>query len=317
MNWIECEISISHEGIETVIALLMNEGYESFVIEDPKEFNAMASSASNWDYVDEDLIVDENQESRLKFYIEETQEGKEKILDLSNIIQRFKQKNKDLNLGSLQFHIRNVKDEDWLHNWKKYFKPIPITEKIIIKPGWEKYEKKCSDEIVIEIDPGMAFGTGTHETTSMCIEFLEKYIEKDLDTVMDVGCGSGILSIVAEKLGAPKVLGIDIDPVAVEVAKENVRDNASHERVYIFQGDLTKENDFKADIIVANIIAEAIIYLCKDIKKNLTHKRLLIVSGIIIEKKDDVVKALVENNFSILETKIKGEWVAMVCELIE
>lgn len=317
MNWIECEISTSHEGVEIVIALLMNEGYDSFVMEDPREFNAMISNAPTWEYFDEDLIYDESQESRIKIYIEETEEGKEKTIALNNKIQNFKQENKELNLGSLQFDVHNVKDEDWLYNWKKYFKPIPITDRIIIKPKWEKYEKNQSDEIVIEIDPGMAFGTGTHETTWMCIEFLEKYIEKDVDTVMDVGCGSGILSIVAEKLGAPKVIGIDIDPVAVTVAKENVRDNASDGRTVIIEGDLTKENDLKADIIVANIIADAVIHLCKDIKKNLIHKSILIVSGIIIEKKDDVMKALIENGFSIIETMTKGEWVAIVSQLHE
>ena len=316
MNWIECVISTSHEGIEIMTGMLMNEGFDSLIIDDPKEFNQMASNASNWDYVDENIMFDESKESLIKIYIEENDEGKRRAINLDIKIKTFRKENQDLDLGSLELSINNVKDEDWLNNWKKYFKPIHITENIVIKPKWEKYEQKNEDEIVIEIDPGMAFGTGTHETTSMCIELLEKYIEKNVDTVMDVGCGSGILSIAAEKLGATKVIGIDIDPIAVEVAKENVADNCHNDRIQIIQGDLTKDNDIKADIIVANIIADAIIYLCKDIKKNLINKKILIVSGIILEKKDDVIEALKENGFVITEIVIKGEWVAMVCNLV-
>jgi len=191
-----------------------------------------------------------------------------------------------------------------------------VTDKLVIKPEWESYEKASDDEIILEIDPGMAFGTGTHETTSMCMQFLEKYIATESKDVLDVGCGSGILSIAAKLLGAKNVTGIDIEDVAVTTSYENAKKNHIDDITFL-EGDLTKNVDIKADIVVANIIADIIIILLNDIKNNMKGDRIFIASGIIMEKEDVVVKALKEHNFEILEIKRASEWVAIASQLKE
>lgn len=314
MNWIEAVIYTTSDGIEPITGVLIKNGIESFIIEDPIEYEYLLNHPSDLDYVDE-KVIEKNTiiEPNIKIYVEDNQQGKDLLLTLKNTLYKLKE-DKSIDFGRLEMTLTNVKDEDWLNNWKAYFKPTKITDKIVIKPQWEEYKKQES-EIVIDIEPGMAFGTGTHETTSMCIELLEKYLTYK-DVVLDIGCGSGILSMVAAKLGAEKVIGIDIDPVAVEVANKNIKDNQLDERIHVFQGDLAKENNIKADIVVANIIAEAVILLSKDVSKHLQGKGLFIVSGIILEKEKQVVNTLMDNEFKIIETNRKGEWVALVAQLI-
>ncbi|MCG8485492.1 MAG: 50S ribosomal protein L11 methyltransferase [Clostridia bacterium] len=311
MNWIEAVIYTTSEGIEPITGVLIQNGIESFVIEDPEEYEYLLHHPSHWDYVDDETIEkNKDIETNIKIYVEDNEEGKKALFALQNVLNHLKL-DASLDLGTLKMTLKNVKDEDWLNNWKAYFKPIRITNNIIIKPQWEEYERQSQDDIVIDIEPGMAFGTGTHETTAMCIMLLEKYLAQK-DVVLDVGCGSGILSIVAAKLGAEKVFGIDIDPVAVEVALKNVKENDIDDIIHIFQGDLAKDNDVKADIVVANIIADAVMMLSKDILKNLKGKKLLIASGIILEKENQVLCAMKDNGFEILEIMHKGEWTALV-----
>jgi ribosomal protein L11 methyltransferase len=203
-----------------------------------------------------------------------------------------------------------VDEEDWQNEWKKYYKPLKIGKSIVIKPSWETYENK-GQEIVVEIDPGMAFGTGTHESTKMCIEFLEKHI-KNGNKLLDIGCGSGILSIIGAKLGCSKVLGIDIDNLAVKTSLENFRLNnvqiiANSQNVTI---DELKEE--KYDVVTANIVADVIIYISGKIDKFINPNGLFIVSGVIKDRKEDVISAMTENGFEIVETSNMGEWVAIV-----
>ena len=177
-------------------------------------------------------------------------------------------------------------------------------------PSWEAYEPKEGD-LVLELDPGMAFGTGTHETTFMCMEQLEKYVTPGCRAI-DVGCGSGILGLAAAKLGAADVLAIDLDELAVKVAAENTEKNGLSNVVRVAHGDLLEKREEKADVIVANIIADVICYLCGPVKKHLLEGGTFICSGIIKEREQDVVNALTAADYTILETKRKGEWVAML-----
>ena len=206
----------------------------------------------------------------------------------------------------------SVKEEDWANNWKQYYKPTRIGDNIVIKPEWEDYEAGEND-LVIRMDPGMAFGTGSHETTSMCIVNLEKYVNKD-STVFDIGCGSGILGIVAAKLGAKDVVGIDIDAVAVKVAKENISKNGVDKVMVAMEGNLADDmdKDKKADIVVANIIADIIVILAKDVKSFLKEGGIFISSGIILAKIDEVVASLEENGFEIVSVEKKGEWACVI-----
>ncbi|MBR2627583.1 MAG: 50S ribosomal protein L11 methyltransferase, partial [Peptococcaceae bacterium] len=202
-----------------------------------------------------------------------------------------------------------VQEEDWANAWKVYFKPERIGKITVIKSTWETYEKQEGD-LVIEIDPGMAFGTGNHATTALCLQMLEDYVKPGMD-VIDVGTGSGILAIQAGLLGANSVQAMDYDTVAVSAAKENIELNNLQERVSICQSDLLAEAHGQADIIVANIIADIIIRLTPSTVEYLKNGKVFISSGIIDTRKDDVLAALEEHNFSIIEVRENAGWVAI------
>ena len=196
---------------------------------------------------------------------------------------------------------------------KEFFKPKKISEHIVVKPTWEEYEAK-EGESVIEIDPGAAFGTGTHETTSLCIKFLEKYV-KEGDMVLDVGAGSGILSIAAAICKAKDVLGIEIDPVAVEIAEQNIEINNYSQNVKVRYGDLTKGIDYKANVVVANLMADLVILLSKDVVKHLEKGGIFISSGILLEKKEIVSEAIIDAGLEVIEIMEDGMWCAIVAKL--
>ena len=212
--------------------------------------------------------------------------------------------------GLIAFGFLLVKESYWAENWKKYYKPFRAGERLVIKPSWETYEPKEGD-LVLELDPGMAFGSGTHETTSMCLELLEDAMHGG-ESVIDVGTGSGILAIGAAMLGAKDVLAIDIDPVAVRVAKENIEHNHLSDRVRAVEGNLLASSDGVCDLCVANIIADVICMFAQPLVDHIVPGGLFICSGIIKEREQDVVNALTAADYTILETKRKGEWVAML-----
>ena len=205
-------------------------------------------------------------------------------------------------------------DEEWKDKWKEYFKTSKMTDNIVIKPTWEEYEPE-ENEMVIEIDPGMAFGTGTHATTRMCVKLLEKYITSEEDKVLDLGCGSGILSIAAALLGSKHVYGVDIDPNAVAASAENVEMNGLSEVIEIAYGDVTEGLGMKADIIAANLMADLIKMLSPDIAKHLEGKKIFISSGILEEKVDEVSEAVKNSGFEILEVLHEDEWCAIAARL--
>lgn len=206
----------------------------------------------------------------------------------------------------------DFEEEDYQNSWKKYFYTQKISERFVVKPTWREYEPQ-EDELVIEIDPGRAFGTGTHPTTSLCIKLMEENI-KEGNTVIDVGTGSGILMVAAEKLGAGKIVGTDIDPMAVEVAEENLLLNkVDMEKAKAYAGDLvTVVQDEKFDVVVANILADVLLILLKDISRVVKKDGLVIFSGIIEDKLEEMKRAVEEVGLEILEVKADKEWRAML-----
>ena len=212
-------------------------------------------------------------------------------------------------VGTLALELTGVKDEDWSENWKKYYKPFRIGTHLVVRPTWEAYEAAPGD-LVIELDPGMAFGTGTHETTSMCMQLLEKHLQEGM-RVMDVGTGSGILAIAAARLGAREVLAIDIDPAAVKVARENIALNHVQDRVRAVEGDLCKSEAMPCDLAVANIVADAIRMLAAPLTRHLKKGGLLICSGIIREREQDVLEAALAAGYAVADRLEKGDWVAL------
>lgn len=214
--------------------------------------------------------------------------------------------------GPLDVTLEAVQDEDWAENWKQYYKPMRVGKHLVIKPGWEAFDAGPND-LVIELDPGMAFGTGTHETTRLCLELLEAWYTEG--PVLDVGTGSGILAIAAAKLGAKDVLAVDIDPVAVNVADENVRINNLSGRVRVAEGDLVQGVGGTYSFACANILADIIIALAGPIRAHLVPDAVFVCSGILIEREDDVVAALTGAGFELLEARHLGAWTALAARL--
>jgi len=307
MKWTEITIKTTEEASDAVSEMLSSIGAGGVVIEDPNEIRRQIESPDSLDYADPEFMDALGTEVTVKAYFNEAVTPEELsvlIREKLEFISRF------LEVGKGYIGYKPVDDEDWATAWKKYYKPFRISESVVIKPSWEQYEKKPG-EIIIEMDPGMAFGTGTHETTRLCSQLLEKYV-RDGDRVIDVGCGTGILSIIAVKLGAAHVQAVDIDEVAVRVSHENCAINGVSDKISVTRGVLADLEPQKADIVVANIIADVVIGLSGLIPQYLRQGGILITSGIIKERKQDVLKTYTELGFELIGVDEMGEWVAIV-----
>ena len=307
MKWTEVIIKTTEEASDAVSEMLSSIGAGGVVIEDPNEIRRQIESPNSLDYADQEFMDSLGTEVTVKAYFNESMTPDE----LSELInEKVKFISKFLEVGKGYVGYKMVDDEDWSTAWKKYYKPFHISESVVIKPSWEEYEKQ-SGEIVIELDPGMAFGTGTHETTRLCSQLLEKHVRPG-DKVIDVGCGTGILSIIAVKLGAAHAEAVDIDEVAVRVSRENCVINAVNDMISVSKGVLSDLEPQKADIMVANIIADVVIGISELVPNYLKRGGILLTSGIIKERKEDVIKAYTALGFQLINVEEMGEWVAIV-----
>jgi ribosomal protein L11 methyltransferase len=308
-EWIEVKVVTDPDAIEPVSGIFYGLDVKGVAIEDPNDITSREQGPLTWDFADINILEYGDKAAVIKGYFSEEDNIEEIIRYIKDKLAELKEFGINTDPGIV---ISNkIYEEDWANNWKKYYKPAKIGKNIVIKPLWEKYDVS-EGEIVIELDPGMAFGTGTHETTRMCIEALEKYVSPET-TVFDIGTGSGILAIAAAKLGAKRIVGVDLDPVAVAAAKENVGYN-NVPQTEILSGNLMEVVEGKADIVVANIIADIIIFLAEDVKKFIVPGGFFITSGIIKDRKDDVESKLKECNFEIVEINTQGEWVCIVAK---
>lgn len=317
MKYIEVKIKTSKSGIDPVLAALMNIGINDAMIDDPDEILAMIASPGPSEWYDESQIPDLSMiEPAVTVFFADDEEGHSRAKDVRKAIEELAKSvaegryGAEADLGELSVSAKVEDDVLWRDKWKEYFKPTKLSNNIVVKPTWCEYEPN-EEDIVIEIDPGMAFGTGTHETTMLCIRMIEKYMHGGYK-VLDVGSGSGILSIAAAKLGASDVLGIDIDEDAVRVSNENYELNKVSDRAKAIVGDLTAGVDYKANIVVANLLADIVMRLSKDAKRHLGEKGIFITSGILIEKSETVEKCMIECGFEIVEKAILGEWCSIV-----
>ncbi|MCC0781573.1 50S ribosomal protein L11 methyltransferase [Clostridioides sp. ES-S-0108-01] len=311
-NWIEVTIKTTTEAVEPITNILYEQGAGGAVIEDPKDFLFQKKNELDWDYVEEEVFKkNEEDDVLIKTYVSEEKNVMEFVEIIKQKVLGLKDFGIDIGEGSVS--LDQVNEADWANAWKAYYKPTKVGQRVVVKPTWEDYTMQEGD-LIIELDPGMAFGTGTHETTSMCIRELEKYVNKD-SKVFDIGCGSGILAIAAAKLGAKEVVAVDLDEVAVKVAKENVLENKVEKNVSVMHGNLTDVIKDKADVIVANIIADIIKILANDVQNFMKEDAIFISSGIILDKVEEVKDSLIENRFEIVEVQKLGEWSAIVSKL--
>jgi ribosomal protein L11 methyltransferase len=320
MKYLEMTLHTMDAGLDLLTDFLEKRGVLGTWIESDAVMDEILEKKNpyDWDYIDDNLLQHREEEARIKFYLEDNDGNRSLLKDIKLDLMKLKSEELYGNLqeavclGRLYLEEKTVDDESWKENWSVHFKQVQLTDSLEVKSTLA-YPDVSPDEHTIILDPGMAFGTGTHETTALCALLMEQYGCKD-KIVLDIGCGSGILSITAARLGSHKVIGVDIDPIAVETAKENIRINRCGEWVTIFSGDLTQGLDVKAQIVVANLVAELIVQLASSVKPCLAVDGIFISSGILIEKKPAVVSALKQQGFEILTILEKGEWCAIAAK---
>ena len=316
MNWVEVDIFTTSEGIEPVTGCLLGLGINGFVIKDAADFEEFLNDKSvNWDYIDDDLMGLKNCETTVTAYLPENAQGLDYLEAVKAELKALKQRDAENNFGRLEYELKNVREEDWANNWKQYFKPLEIGDKLLIKPSWEEVSEGETRKI-LEIDPASSFGTGQHNTTQLCLELVEKYL-KDGDRVLDLGCGSGILSIGAVLLGAGDCVAVDIDANSVKIAGENAEKNHISPEKYravcgnvIDDAALVSEIGGGYDLLCANIVADVLIGMSGLFAGFLKPGGRLIVSGIIDMRKDEVLDKIKEQGFELTEIREKEDWVA-------
>lgn len=308
MQWIEASFKTRSGDIDELCDRLVMLGAEGLVIEDEADFRRfLEQNRQYWDYVDEELEARYSGVSRVKLYVEDSPEGRAQLAAFTD--------------GTgLEPDTRVVADEDWAENWKQYYKPIEIGEKLLILPRWEPIPEN-PQRLILRLDPGLAFGTGGHATTRMCLEALEKYSAPE-KFVLDLGCGSGILGIGALVLGCAYCAGCDVDPKSPESAAENAKLNGIRESIYkMYTGDIIGDEGLRAelgsgyDIVLANIVSDVIIPLAPHVPAFMSRSGVFITSGIIDGRQAEVAAALEAAGFEISEHMHKDEWHAFVCRL--
>lgn len=303
MDWTEIIISVDGKNSETAEAIAHMVVPYGIYIEDYSNLNEEVMEIAHIDLIDEELLKKDKSKVLIHIYISPEENPAESIAFLR---ERLLSEGVDN-----EIHTLCCNEEDWRNNWRQYFFPIPVGEKLLIRPTWRD-EVDAGDRKIINIDPGLAFGTGNHETTRLCLAQLERYVTES-STLLDVGCGSGILSIAGVLLGAERAFGVDIDPTAVRTAKENAELNNVSDKCTFVAGNLTDKVEGTYDVVAANIVADAIIMLSKDVRKFMNENSVYIMSGIIESRLDDVLGAI-EENFEIKETLTDGGWVCLVAK---
>ncbi len=319
MEWIKASVRTTSEGVELVFGTLLSCGINGAQIIDPSDLRRfLEEEPLQWDYVDEALLNGTDDGALVEFYVTPDAAGRETLRAVQSRLNALVLEDTGIPLGSLSLTGETVSDEVWLNEWKKHYKPFHISKSVVVVPVWEHYNAKPG-EVIFTIDPGSVFGTGLHQTTRLCAEALEEYI-KPGDFLLDIGCGSGILSIIGLLLGAEGVFACDFDPAAAISARDNaLRNPVNPNALTVLTGNiLTDEAVNKAasarpaDMVLANIVADVIIKLAPKAKGFLKPGGFFIASGIIDERIGDVLAALLENNFEIeRELRLDG-WYCVV-----
>ena len=309
MKYVELTVHTTSEASELVADALWNYSEGGVAVSDARDVIALVRGETGvyWDYLDDDLQNLPTDVLVKGFFPPEKAE--EDIRAVREQLEEMRSRG-GLNFGTLEMTRRIIDGDDWIDIWKKHFRPIHIGARVVIVPAWIDYTPE-PDEVIVTLDSNMAFGTGEHETTSMCLEALQEAI-RDGDTVIDVGCGSGILGIAAAKLGAKLCYLTDIDPIAVESAGHNAEKNGVADRTIVAHSDLLADSSVKGDIVLVNITAEVLVRLAPDVPKNLKSGSTLILSGIIKSRLSLVKEKYASVGLTLQEERRKGEWFALV-----
>ena len=303
-NWTEIKITVPVERVDETGAIASMTVPYGIYIEDYSDLEEQAMAIAKIDLIDEELLQKDRTKGIVHIYISPEENPQEAVSFISDRLRTEK--------IPYEISLGNCAREDWENNWKKYFKPIQVGKKLLIRPAWiDDYD--ADGRIVLNLEPGVAFGTGTHETTRLCMEALEAHILPGMD-MLDVGCGSGILSVAGMLLGARSATGVDIDRLAVKVAMENGKLNGFGEPAFhMLHGNLTDRINGKYQVVTANIVADAIIALTPSVIPFLDDGAVYIVSGIIDTREDEVITCLLENGFKIINRRTEAGWVCMEC----
>lgn len=304
MNWLEVSVNTHSESVEVVSSILIELGSKGVSIEDPQDYYQLTDEQLEWlkvqqkDLYETDTVI-------VKGYFQPSQWSKDSDVLLHEKLEEIKVYG--LQTGPLSVQVKEVGEEDWANAWKQYYFPVRVTRFLTVVPSWVDYEKEQDDELLIELDPGLAFGTGTHPTTQLSLTALEQTIRGN-ECVLDVGTGSGVLSIASKLLGASKVTAFDIDEMATRVAKENIALNPTIGEIEVYENNLLVGVDQKSDLIVANILAEILLQMPQDAYRNLNDDGSLILSGIIQSKANEVKEAYEKAGFTLVERMTMREW---------
>ena len=322
MNWLELHIDTTHAGLEPLETMLSALGIDGVVIDDETEFqDFLENNHQYWDYVDEDLEKQMQGRSRVTFYLQADEEGFAKMGEVRIALQELKETH--TGCGTLLMTMNNMQDADLENNWKQYYKPMEIGDRLLVIPQWEQDDPKVREQmrtrVPLILEPGLTFGTGSHATTRLCLTALEKAVQGD-EKVLDLGCGSGILSIAALKLGAASAVAVDIDDKCLDVAYENAAMNGIGRDIYTVKvGDILGNEALRAEIgggyqvVLANIVADVIIGLAPMVRSLLAPEGLFLCSGIIDDRAEEVADKLRQAGLEIVETRSAEGWFAYTC----
>ena len=316
MEWLEVHIDTNHAGLEPLEIFLSANGVDGVVIDDEQDFQSfLENNHQYWDYVDDELLAEKHGKCRVTFYLEESESGFSTLAQVRIALSALKKQHPEY--APLLLTMENVEDADWENNWKQFYKPMEIGERLIVVPEWE--QANTQGRIPLILNPGLTFGTGSHATTRLCLTALEETIHGG-ERVLDLGCGSGILSIAALRLGAEHAFACDIDEKCVEVAYENAALNGiDRSRYTVRWGDVLSDQQLKAeigggyDMVVANIVADVIIGLSGQVRPFLKEGGLFLCSGIIDDRAEEVARHLREAGWDILRTRQSEGWFSYLC----
>ena len=323
MEWLELHIDTNHAGLEPLEIFLSANGVDGVVIDDEQDFqNFLENNHQYWDYVDEDLEASMKGKSRITFYLPADGDGFDQLAHLRTALQGFKDAHAG-KYGTLLMTMENLQDADWENNWKQYYKPMEIGERLLVIPEWEqetvKGQAKYAGKIPLILEPGLTFGTGSHATTRLCLTALEKHVRGG-ETVLDLGCGSGILSIAALLLGADRAVACDIDEKCMDVAYENAALNGvGRDRYTVRWGDVVTDRALRRelggpyDVVVANIVADVIKALASTVRPLVREGGIFLCSGIIDDRAEEVAQCLRDNGWTIAETRSSEGWFSYLC----